>query len=100
MAEILPRERALIRAVGKTLNAQLDEAADALRALRLRVEALESRSIADAYKGVYDAEAGYRRGEMFSHGGALWLALNDAEPGERPGKSAAFRLILKSGSTL
>lgn len=60
------------------------------------LEELRRKTLADSYKGVWDQDTAYERGALFTHAGGLWLCLQDAK-GERPGKSASHRLIVKAG---
>lgn len=50
------------------------------------------------YAGVFDATKSYRRGQLITKGGGLWLVLNDVSPGgELPGSSPHYKLVVKSG---
>jgi hypothetical protein len=49
------------------------------------------------FAGIWDAGATYERGSLVTDAGAMWLAMTDAKPGERPGKSVAWRMTVKSG---
>jgi len=69
----------------------------ALKPLVERISALEqaqTKSLADSYKGAW-LPGRYARGALVTHGGSLWLAVEDAEG--KPGGSPAWRLIVKSG---
>lgn len=69
----------------------------ALRPLHERIKALEERpteTLADAYRGAW-LPGKYARGCLVTHGGSLWLAVEDAEG--KPGGSPAWRLVVKSG---
>ncbi len=69
----------------------------ALKPLVQRIVALEQRetkTLADSYRGVW-LPGRYTRGCLVTHGGGLWIAVEDAEG--TPGSSTAWRLIVKSG---
>jgi hypothetical protein len=51
---------------------------------------------ADSYKDVYDAGADYARGDLVTDDGSLWLCKAETTT-DRPGRSAAWRLICKRG---
>jgi hypothetical protein len=96
---------ALMKATAQILremNAKIGETFkkhfDARKALEARVEALEASaatmSLADSHKGTHQRGVTYRRGDLLTCGGALWLALRDTR--ERPGASDAWRLVVKS----
>jgi hypothetical protein len=50
----------------------------------------------DSYKDVYDAGATYTQGDLVTDDGSLWLC-KAQETTDRPGRSAAWRLIVKRG---
>lgn len=70
-----------------------------------RIEALESESdrmreskgvsLADVYRGSYERGAAYKRGELLTHNGNLWLAMKDNNT--EPGTTDGWRLIVKKG---
>ncbi|HEY0876470.1 MAG TPA: hypothetical protein VGD94_23555 [Vicinamibacterales bacterium] len=66
-----------------------------LTALEQRVQQLEQRP-AVAYSGTYDATKAYHEGALVTRNGGLWLATM-ASTGETPGRSDAWRLVVKSG---
>lgn len=94
---LTPRDDSLVRDIARSVRKRLDPITAKIEALEARVAELEGRSLADTYGGVHDSERAYQRGTTITHDGALWLAVGDAEAGARPGKSAAWRMILKSG---
>lgn len=51
-----------------------------------------------SYAGVFNMANKYERGDLITRSGALWLVLNDSQPGDVPGSSPHFKLIVKSGS--
>jgi hypothetical protein len=59
-----------------------------------RLKALEAGgSLADVYRGAHEAGAIYRRGELLTDAGSLWLCLHETT--DRPGKSHNWRLVAK-----
>lgn len=48
------------------------------------------------WAGIYADSKRYHEGELVTLRGALWLCLAGADAGQRPGSSAAWRLIVKS----
>lgn len=69
----------------------------ALAPLVARVKALEARetkSLADAYRGTWQPGNSYQRGSLATHQGSLWIAL--ADTGDKPGTgSGDWRLCVK-----
>jgi len=69
-----------------------------IAALEARVATLENirpGTLADAWRGIYDAAEIYRRGDLATRSGALWLSLEDGNV-ETPGKSPAWKMLSKS----
>lgn len=92
------KQSALIKAVtdsvAKALSTLKSGMKGELAELEARVKALEDGSaFADLYKGVHLQGQHHRRGEMVTQGGSLWICL--AATRDRPGESAAWRLIVK-----
>ena len=52
-------------------------------------------AIADSYKGTFDSEATYQRGDLLTHSGSLWLAVSSTK--QKPGHTPDWRLIVKKG---
>lgn len=64
-----------------------------------RVSAIESGStIADAYRGTYLPGTRYKRGDLLTHRGGLWLCLEATA--DKPGATVAWRLIVKRGQEI
>jgi hypothetical protein len=59
-----------------------------------RVEALEASGI--QYVGVYQRACQYRRGDVCTYEGAMWVAIMEAPPNEIPGHSVCWQLSVKS----
>jgi hypothetical protein len=87
---------------GEAFNVLLDTMTDAMKtekgrsaALEARVAQLEQQPPSPHYQGVFQEEKTYSRGSMVTKGGGLWLALEDTT--RVPGRSADWRLVVKSG---
>ena len=48
-------------------------------------------------RGVYKFDRGYEHGDGVTYGGDYWTAVRDAAPGEKPGESDAWRLVVRKG---
>ena len=48
-------------------------------------------------RGVYKIDRGYEQGDGVTYGGDYWTAVRDAAPGEKPGESDAWRLVVRKG---
>ncbi len=59
------------------------------------LRAQTTRSLADAHRGTFETGQTYRRGDLLTHSGGLWLALADGT--DKPGTSEQWRLIVKAG---
>ena len=62
-----------------------------------RIEALEAsqtQTLADAYRGAWQPNNDYKRGDVVNHHSALWLCMDNTS--KSPGSSSEWRLILKS----
>jgi hypothetical protein len=67
----------------------------ATKPLRERIIELEKRGV--DYKGVYQRAALYRRGDIVTHDGSMFVAITDIEPNELPGNGGAWCLAVKRG---
>ena len=83
----------VVKAIGSVLKEHLQRIADQFRAVDQRLDALP-QNLADAYQGVHRDGNEYRRGDLLTHQGGLWLVMRDTS--DRPGTSDATRLIVKS----
>ena len=70
----------LLPTIGRYVEAQV-------KPLRERIEALEASGI--KYVGVYQRAAEYKRGDVVSHEGSMWVATCAVTLHETPGKSVA-----------
>jgi hypothetical protein len=84
-----------LKAFGELVRDKLGAHAARLRNLEERIERLE-RSKALSYRGAYTPLENYDAGDYASWNGSLWHAVRDAPPGDSPGKSASWRLAVKS----
>jgi hypothetical protein len=66
-----------------------------LAALEARLAALESRSLADSWKGPHRDGTTYERGALAQRSGACWLSLVGDNTGI-PGQSETWKMISKS----
>ena len=64
--------------------------------LRERIIELEKRGV--SYCGIYQRAAVYRRGDICTVDGSMYVAINNVEPGEEPGKGGNWVLAVKRGS--
>ena len=73
-----------------------DFVGQAIEPLRKRIAELEqaqARTLADAYQGAHLAGREYSRGQLVTHHGGLWLALESGT--DKPGDSGQWKLIVK-----
>jgi phosphoenolpyruvate carboxylase len=79
------------------IRRMLEPYRERIKELEGRLQALEQGTLADAYRGTYDEAVTYHRGELITHAGSLWLCLH--ETGDRPGRSANWKMIVKGGQS-
>lgn len=98
------RDQAVLAGVAAAMKQEIEKIAAAFEvhrdkrlALEARVEALEKGgNLADCYRGTWSEGEHYKRGELATDGGSLWLCLSSTA--ERPSKSpTCWRLISKGG---
>lgn len=90
--KLLPHDVAGIgEDLGEITRAQIEKA---VKPLLARLSALENRPSTN-YRGVFDPAETYERADLCTHDGAVWFACTSTN--ERPGKSASWKLMLKSG---
>lgn len=77
----------LLPTIGKYIEAQL-------KPLRERIAQLESSGI--RYCGTYQRASEYRRGDVISYDGSMWVATCATPPQEVPSKSICWQLSVKS----
>jgi hypothetical protein len=68
--------------------------ASQLKPLRDRIAELEASGI--RYCGVYQRAADYKRGDVCTHDGSMWVSTCPTPPHEVPGKSVCWQLSVKS----
>jgi hypothetical protein len=88
----LDEQRELTRAIAVFIKEKVDEA---VMPLRERIAELEKRGV--DYKGVYQRAALYRRGDIITHDGSMYVAIADIEPNELPGNGGKWVLAVKRG---
>lgn len=86
-------QKNLLSSIGKFVR---DEIGKAVEPLKARIAELESKGI--AYVGTYQRAAEYRRGDVVSFDGAMWVATCATPPHEVPGKSVCWQLSVKSSN--
>ena len=82
------REAAIVKDVIGVVG---DVLAEALRQRDERIAELESRTLADSFKGSWLPSTRYRRGELVQKGNSLWMALDATT--EQPGHSPSWRQL-------
>lgn len=109
---LTPRERSILRAVGRRINAIDKLASEAITALADRVKALETnttlKEIAERveaieqrgfrFVGKYQAPASYTTGDVVSYRGALWNCVASAKVGERPNTASHKWTLMIAGT--
>lgn len=90
---------ALMKSIAPVLRRWLS---DQLEPLRTRIEELERRADdAEArglnYAGAWQRAATYKRGDVVTCGGSMWVAIQATEPGQAPGETMAWQLAVKRG---
>jgi hypothetical protein len=80
------------------LEAILEATADAIKVrdiriavLESRLEALQSKTLADSFKGSWFPSTRYARGELVQKGNSLWMALDATT--DTPGHSPNWRQL-------
>ena len=68
---------------------------DRIAALEVAAKEAKSATFADAYKGLWAPGVGFRRGDLCTSDGSLWLCQLDTTA--KPGSDAAWRMITKRG---
>jgi hypothetical protein len=81
-----------LRAIAVFVKERVDQACAPLRE---RIIELEKRGV--DYKGVYQRAALYRRGDIVTYDGSMFVAVTDIEPNELPGNGGAWCLAVKRG---
>lgn len=84
---------ATISAQGEATFAWLSHRCEALEQ---RLAQIESRATL-AYKGVWQRDAAYRRGDVCTHQGSSWHCDLDQSQGLQPGEGLGWKLMVKKG---
>ena len=82
----------LMRALAVFIAERIEQAT---KPLRERIIELEKRGV--EYKGVYQRAALYRRGDIVTVEGSLFIAIANVEPNEAPGNGGNWQLAVKAG---
>jgi hypothetical protein len=67
----------------------------ATKPLRERIAELEKRGV--DYKGTFQRACSYRRGDIITHDGSMFVAIADVAPNEAPGNGGNWQLAVKAG---
>lgn len=94
-AEFLAISLGSINGVLKWQRDRAVELQDQISALQQRVVDLEAAPI--RYRGVWQRSDEYKRGHVVTDSGSAWHAVKDVPPGEKPGASDAWQLMVKAG---
>ena len=86
-------QKNLLKAVSLYLREEIEKA---FRPLRERIVELEKRGV--NYCGVYQRATVYRRGDIVTADGSMFVAITDVQPGEEPGKGGNWQLAVKRGA--
>jgi hypothetical protein len=72
-----------------------EEILKAFTPLRERLDELEKRGV--DYKGTFQRACSYRRGDIVTHDGSMFVAIGDVAPNEAPGNGGNWQLAVKRG---
>ena len=61
----------------------------------MALQAVQSKSLADSFRGTWQPGIPYERGSLVTWDGSLWLTLDATET--KPGSNESWRLITKRG---
>jgi hypothetical protein len=64
---------------------------------KLAAQVAELQAGGVRYQGIYQRAQSYRRGDIATHDGSMFCALNDVGPNEPPGRSQAWQLCVRAG---
>jgi hypothetical protein len=81
----------LVRAISTFVR---EEILRAFKPLRERLDALESTGL--RYVGVYQKAQEYKRGDVCTHDGSMWVATCEIPPHQIPGNSSRWQLSVKA----
>lgn len=88
-----------ITKAGGTSSAELGDVVARLEAVERRLaegaKSWAASNLADCYRGVFQDNGTYSRGELCTYGGSMWIAL--ADNSERPGTGGGWQLCVKHG---
>jgi hypothetical protein len=83
----------LTRAIAVFVAERIEQAT---KPLRERIIELEKRGV--NYCGVYQRAALYRRGDIVTVDGSMYVAIADVEPNQAPGNGNNWQLCVKKGA--
>lgn len=79
----------------KLIDRQTAPLLQRIDALESELKASKSQTLADAYQGIWAPGRNYKRGDVSTHDGSVWLAQVDTNT--KPGSDADWRLMVKKG---
>lgn len=85
----------IIRQYTDAALAPLSKRLDALERENAELKAAGTTTLADAYQGIWAPGRNYKRGDVSTHDGSVWLAQVDTNT--KPGSDAAWRMLVKRG---
>jgi hypothetical protein len=68
---------------------------DRIKELEAQIAELQSGGV--RYQGIYQRAQQYRRGDITTHDGSMFAAINDVPPNEQPGRSQSWQLCCRAG---
>lgn len=89
----------LARSVSSAIKPHLQKLYARTSDLEQRLAALEAsqtKSLADSYRGTFLTGTKYARGDLLTHGGSLFLCMRDTS--SKPETDDSWRLIVKRGA--
>jgi len=81
----------LLVAIGEFIRASIKQAVEPLKE---RIAQLEAKGV--QYLGIHQRAAEYKRGDIVTHMGTMWIAVTDVPPNAIPGESGLWQLADKS----
>ena len=90
MTDLLEQHEELCRALAIFVKERVEQAC---APLRQRIAELETRGV--DYKGVYQRACSYRRGDISTHNGSMFVAVDAVAPNQVPGNGGVWVLGVK-----
>ena len=86
-------EKKLLPSIGKFVREQIEKAC---APLRRHIAELETRGV--NYCGIYQRAVGYKRGDVVTHDGSMFVAVAEVAPNQLPGAGGPWQLAVKRGA--